>query len=129
MESRGRGAAAAAQDGNPLWYESHYTVPWAKIDSLQSLLAADGELAAAAHERGNFLESKILIHHTGDEWNVVFMSKYADWAAIDADPGLNGLAREMWGEERAQARSAAWNWVLGEGAHRDYIYTEAASVP
>jgi hypothetical protein len=122
---------AAAQDGDDdaYWYVSMFSIPWAKVDSLGKLIDKDSPLVEAAIERGNIVEGKVLIHHTGNEWNVVFMTKYANWAAIDADPGLAGIAEEMWGEEARAARGEAYGEIFGDNAHRDYIYTERASAP
>lgn len=126
--------AATAQEQetpSPFWYVSEYKVPWVKVDSLNSLLRADEELVQEALSRGNFLESKVLIHHTGDEHNLVFMVKYPTWEAIEADPGLGAIAAETWGEDRARARNDAWDWIFETtgGAHRDQIFIEAASLP
>ncbi len=124
--------AQEAQEEEPAyWYVSHYRVSWAKIDSLTSFVRNDEELIGEGISRGNFLEAKVLVHHTGDEWNVVFMTKYPSWEAIDADPGLGPLAEEMWGAERRQARSDAFDYLTQEagGAHRDYIYQEMAAAP
>lgn len=124
-------AMAAAQDADddPYWYVSTYSVPWSQVDSLGKLIDKDMPLVEAAIERGHIVEAKTLIHHTGNEWNVVFMTKYPNWAAIDADPGLAGIAEEMWGEEARAARGAAYAEIFGDGAHRDYIYIERASLP
>jgi hypothetical protein len=125
-------ASAQEQDTpSPFWYVSEYKVPWSKVDSLSSLLRADEELVKEAVRRGNVLESKVLIHHTGDEQNLVYMNKYPTWEAINADPGLGPIATESWGEDRAQARNDAWDWIFetSGGAHRDRIFTEAASLP
>lgn len=122
-------AAAQDDEANPYWYVTAYSVPWSKVDSLGKLIDKDEPLVQAAIERGHMLESKVLIHHTGNEWNVVFMTKYPNWAAIDADPGLADIAEEMWGEEARQARGAAYGEIFGDGAHRDYIYNERASAP
>lgn len=124
-------SAQEQETPSPFWYVSEYKVPWTKVDSLSSLLRADEVLIQEAITRGNVLESKVLIHHTGDEQNLVVMNKYPTWEAIDADPGLGPLATEMWGEDRARARSEAWDWILETtgGAHRDQIFTEAASLP
>lgn len=124
--------AQEAQEEEPAyWYVSHYRVSWDKIDSLMSFVQNDEELVREGISRGNFLEGKVLVHHTGDEWNVVFMTKYPSWEAIDADPGLGPLAEEMWGADRRQARGDALEYLTQEvgGAHRDYIYQEMASAP
>jgi len=122
---------AAAQDGDDdaYWYVSTYSVPWSQVDSLGKLIDKDAPLVQAAIERGHVLEGKVLIHDTGNEWNVMFMTKYANWAAIRADPGLADIAEEMWGEEARAARGEAYGEIFGTGAHRDYIYTERASLP
>lgn len=122
-------ASAQDSDSDAYWYVSAYSVPWSKVDSLGKLIDKDAPLVQAAIERGHIVEAKTLIHHTGNEWNVVFMTKYANWAAIDADPGLAGIAEEMWGEEAREARGDAYGEIFGDGAHRDYIYNERASLP
>lgn len=122
---------ATAQDGedDARWYVSMYSVPWSQVDSLGKLIDKDAPLVEAAIERGHIVEAKALIHDTGDEWNVVFMTKFANWAAIDANPGLGDIAEELWGEEAREARGDAYGEIFGSGAHRDYIYTERASAP
>lgn len=126
-------AAAAAQEdeATAYWYVSEYQIPWEKADSLQALLDADTELVREAVRRGHMVESMALLHHTGGEHNLVFMTKYPSWAAIDADPGLGPIAEELWGADRRQARGDAWDWIFetSGGAHKDAIYAEAAAVP
>lgn len=122
-------AAAQDDDDDAYWYVSMYSVPWSKVDSLGKLIDKDAPLVEAAIERGHFVEGKVLIHNTGNEWNVMFMNKFANWAAIDANPGLADIAEEMWGEEARAARGEAYGEIFGDGAHRDYIYTERASAP
>lgn len=112
---------------DPYWYVSMYNIPWAKADSMDTLVEKDQALVAEAIARGRFLDAKVLRHHTGSEWNYVLMTKYADWASIDEGGGLNALAEEMWGEEAAQARQDAYSYVFqGATAHRDYIYQEVS---
>lgn len=124
-------APAVAQDADaetdPYWYVSVYNIPWGKADSMDTLVGRDQELVAEAIARGRILDAKVLRHHTASEWNYILMTKFADWASIDEGGNLNGLAEEMWGEEAAQARGDAYNYVFdGATAHRDYIYQEVS---
>lgn len=124
------GLAQEEDDGDdPIWYVSAYNIPWAKVDSLTSLLEADQELVDEQVRRGQVLEGKVLIHHTADEYNVIFMTKYPSWDAVDDDPGLAAIAEDLgWSEEQRTARQEGFAHIFeGANAHRDYIYTEALS--
>ncbi len=113
------------QEEQAYWYVSFYSVDWAKVDSLQALVKSYSyPVAKEAMKSGKLLDYKWLIHDTGNEWNVVIMSKYRSWDAID--DGVFGAANRTLHPDSLQRQNinAAFNEIFAGGAHRDMIYTE-----
>lgn len=109
------------------WHVQLYQIPWERVDSLQSLTEQyTDQVVAGAKEAGSILDFKLLIHNMGDEYNVVEMTKYPSWAAIQEGRGFGPVAEELWDEEQREAIMDGFAWVYeGNPAHKDYIYTEA----
>lgn len=109
------------------WHVQLYQIPWERVDSLQTLTERyTDQVVAGAKEAGSILDFKVLIHNMGDEYNVVEMTKYPSWAAIEEGRGFGAVAEELWDEEQREAIIDGFSWVYeGNNAHKDLIYTEA----
>ena len=125
------GLAAQQETDSPVWYVSHYKVPWARVDSLVTLEQqyAQRVREELTPEQTGILDRKVLIHDTGTEWNVVIMTKYPSWAAVREEPPVNAM-ETLWPDEEERERiQAAFNWVYEGTEHRDAIYREASEIP
>jgi len=115
----------------PYWYVGSFRVPWAKVDSLQKLVKEYTiPVVAEAKKRGTILDYHLLIHHTGGEYNVVIMTKFPSWAAIDEGAGFRAVFEtiELDKAKRDSVR-ASFNWVFESATHKDNIYREATHQP
>ena len=83
-------------------------------------------ILAEVKKAGDLLDYKVLIHHTGDEYNVVIMSKYPSWEAIDKS-GIWGAAYKIIEPDKEKRKNVydLFNWVFEGVTHIDNIYTEA----
>jgi hypothetical protein len=116
-------AQDAAEESQPYWYVSYYTVDWSKTDSLTKLWEMTKPVRERAKQDGEILEWIGLIHDTGNEHNVVMMTKYPSWSAMRAP---NEAFQEVFPNAAERARiGEGYNWVFGAGAHQDGIYTES----
>ncbi|MEN8119434.1 MAG: hypothetical protein ABFS35_03770 [Bacteroidota bacterium] len=113
------------------WYVSSYKVPWANIDSLQKLVKKYTiPIIAEAKKRKTLLDYKILIHHTGDEYNVVIMMKYPSWAAIGKGSGLQAAFEAIESNKaKRDSINAAFAWLFDGSVHKDNIYREITDKP
>lgn len=111
-----------AEAPTPYWYVSYYEIDWAKTDSLFKLWEKTQPVRDLQVERGEMLAWIPLVHHSGQEHNVVMMTKYPSWAAMNAD---SDAFRTVFTDstERSMINSG-FNWVFGDGAHDDVIYGE-----
>ena len=127
--SQGLMAQEMEEEGEPqaYWHVQLYQIPWERVDSLQTLERKYSDaFIEKAKEVGTILDHKILIHNMGDEYNVVEMTKYPSWAAIQEGPGWGQFAEELFDEETLEAIMDGYNYVYeGHNAHKDLIYTEA----
>ena len=79
----------------PYWYVMSFKVPWDRIDSLKNMVKQYTiPVVAEAKKSGKILDYNLLIHHTGDEYNVVIMTKFPSWSAIGEGAGF-GAAMEI----------------------------------
>ena len=120
---------SAQEKETPYWYVSSYKVPWAKTDSLKTLVTMyTNPIVAQAKKMGRILDYHLLIHHTGGEYNVVIMVKYPSWTAIGKGAGFADAFKVIESNEaKRNAAIGSFNWVFeGSGSvHMDNIYTEA----
>jgi hypothetical protein len=69
----------------------------------------------------------MLIHHTGTERNVVFMTYFANWD--DMTPGDDCEDRAFQAvvpdSTQRETMNEGFNWVFEDATHRDIIYWEA----
>jgi len=121
----GAGQAYAQEEEGaerPWVYASFYKVPWERVDSLTALQKLY-PWAEKAVEMGHILDFKMLVHHTGDEYNIVVMTFFPSWEAIDEGAWWGDVfeALEPDAERRAEVNDG-FNWVLGGFKHYDNIY-------
>ena len=113
------------KEDTPYWYVSYYKVDWAKIDSIKTMIKEYTlPTVEEAKKLGTLLDYKVLIHHTGDQHNVVIMMKYPSWVAIDefsfAEP-FKIIEPDK--EKRKKAYATMFRLFPSEN-HYDNIYTE-----
>ncbi len=111
----------------PYWYVSSFKIPWEKVDSLQKLIKMYTiPTLVEVKKIGRLLDYHILIHNTGDEYNVVIMSKFSSWEALDKGAGWTEASKVVEpDEEKRKKVSEAFNWVFEGSVHKDNIYSEA----
>jgi len=121
--------AAHAQDGDeaeapeaPWIYISSYKIPWSRVDSLTKLNKLY-PVVAKAIENGTVLDHHTIVHHTGDEYNVVIVNVFESWEAMDAGNGFGAAFEELEPDaERRAEVNAGYGWVFADTDHRDNIY-------
>lgn len=121
-------AAAQEAEEPPIWVVTSTKIP---PDRLEACMAArdryvipmDNELKS----RGLLLDRTILQHYYADEWNVVVISKYRDWNAID-EANDAGIEEELYSEEERDAYDSETEGCSPD-FHRDQIYTEHVPGP
>ncbi len=113
------------KENTPYWYNSYCKINYTKVDSLIKLEKEYGILVAAeAKKQGKILEHHTLIHHTGDEYNVVFMTKYPSWCVMEKG-WFNAVFKEIEpNKDKRDAYNDAYDWVFEGSPHYDGIYTE-----
>jgi len=123
------GAAPTVQaqeeaDENPWVYVASFKIPWERVDSLTKLYDQYADrYIAYAKQQGYYLDSRILIHHTGDEYNVVVETYFPTWEAMNR----GGWGDAAWqavepdATQRAAAR-AGFAWAYEGVPHKDNIY-------
>ncbi len=128
---------AAAQEATPpslydttgtAWvYASYFRIPWPRVDSLLKLRRFLPAWRTRAAQMGCFLDSQLLIHQTGNEYNVVVSTTYDSFRKIGPGSGTGACTTRAWRETvpdstlRA-AINAGNDWVFGDAAHYDVIY-------
>jgi len=107
-------------------YTSFNKVPWSRVDSLIQLNRMSPTVRDMAIEMGCYLDRRMMIHHTGTEFNVVVMTSYPTWQSIMSRSGCGGRAFRAAVPDSALRRAIneGNNWVFGENEHRDIIYWE-----
>ena len=115
----------------PYWYVSSHKIPWEKIDSLQALVKKyTVPLVAEAKKSGLILDYNILIQHTGDEYNVVIITKFPSWAAIDEGAGWGAAMKIVVPDKEERNKAwAGWQWVFKGVPRIDNIYIDAMYTP
>lgn len=118
-------AIAQEKEDTPYWYVSYYNVDWAKMDSIETMIK-EYTLPAVeeAKKMGTLLDYKVLIHHTGDQHNLVLMMKYPSWAAIDEFSFTESFKIIEPDEEKRKKAYATMNRLIPYENHYDNIYTE-----
>ncbi len=113
----------------PYWYTSSHRVQWARVDSLQKLVKTYTiPTVAQSKKMGRILDYRLLVHHTGGEYNVVIMIKYPSWAAINAGAGFGDAFKAIEpNEAKRKVATDGFNWVFEGSVHVDNIYIEATN--
>lgn len=126
FSSHSTALAQEQNEGTPYWVAASNKIPWAKIDSLRSMVNEYvGPIVEEAKRMGRVLDYKILLHTYGGEYNVVFMTKYPSWEAIGEGPGWAAAYEAI--EPNKEIRDAVWAanaWIFEGVPHIDNIYTE-----
>jgi hypothetical protein len=121
----GAGQAYAQEEEGaerPWVYVSFYKVPWDRIDSLTALNKLYPWTEKAV-EMGHILDFKMLVHDTGDEYNIVWMTFFPSWEAMGEGTRWTEVfeALEPDAERRAEVNEG-FNWVYRGTQHYDNIY-------
>ncbi len=113
------------KEDTPYWYVSYYKVDYAKIDSIETLIK-EYTLPSVkeAKKMGGLLDYKVLIHHTGEQHNLVLMMKYPSWAAIDEFSFAEPFKIIVPDEEKRKKVYATFGRLIPYEKHYDNIYTE-----
>lgn len=113
----------------PFWYTSSHRVQWSRMDSLQKLVKTyTMPIVAQSKKMGRILDYRLLVHHTGGEYNVVIMIKYPSWAAISAGAGFADAFKVIEpNEAKRKVATDGFTWVFEGSVHVDNIYTEATN--
>ena len=115
----------------PYWYVMSIKIPWERIDSLQTLVKKyTVKVTAEAIKSGKILDYKFLIHHTGDEYNVVIMTKFPSWDSM-GDLTTMQTAQELVipDKEERDKVNGGWQWIFEGTQHIDNIYSDAFDTP
>lgn len=116
---------AQQQQPTPYWYVSQYQVDFRLTDSLSKLLKLGTGVTDELKRTGHLLEERWLLHHTGNEWNVLHIRKYPNWAAVNDNAPVAAAVRKVFPDSvRRAAVEKAWQGIFQEAAHRDGIYVE-----
>jgi len=115
-------AQSSDGDDRAYWQISYYNIDFTKMDSLESLWILNEPVVALRKERGEILESINLIHQQGNEHNVMQMTKFPSWSAINAS---SDAYRTYWADDDERAgMNDGFAYIYGAGAHQDGIYFE-----
>jgi len=116
------------KEDTPYWYVSHFKISWAKIDSLVKLEKEyTPAIVKEAKKRGTILDYKMLLHHTGDEYNVVVMTKLPSWCSIEGNAwGWWSSTYKTMEKDKKTIENVlkARNWAFDGIIHKDLIYIE-----
>ena len=118
-----------AQDGDeaeepeaPWVYMSSYKIPWSRVDSLTKLNKLY-PIVAKAIENGTILDYHMIVHHTGNEYNVVIVRIEESWEQMGDGGGFGAAFRELEPDEDRRAEvTAGYDWVFADTEHVDNIY-------
>jgi hypothetical protein len=101
-----------------------HRVPFSRVDSLRKLLKATKAVTDEAKRRGGILDDMWLIHAWGGEYNVVEVTTWKSWAAIeDTTLGFGAAERKVFPDSMQRKRfDDGFNWVFEGVPHVDNIY-------
>lgn len=101
-----------------------YRVPFERVDSLRKLLKETKPLLAEAKRLGGIVDDVWLIHAWGGEYNVVEMTTWKSWAAIeDTTLGFGAASKKVYPDSAARKRiDDRFAWVFQGVSHIDNIY-------
>jgi hypothetical protein len=101
-----------------------HRIPFERVDSLRKLLKETHAIVTEAKRRGGILDDVWLIHAWGGEYNVVEMTTWKSWAAIeDTTLGFNAAERKVYPDSVARKKiDDRFGWVFQGVPHVDNIY-------
>lgn len=101
-----------------------HRIPFERVDSLRKLLKETQPVVAEAKRRGGILDDVWLIHAWGGEYNVVEMTTWKSWAAIeDTTLGIDAAFRKVYPDSVARKKmNDRFGWVFQGVSHVDNIY-------
>jgi hypothetical protein len=101
-----------------------HRVPFDRVDSLRKLLKETRPVLAEAKRLGGVLDDMWLIHAWGGEYNVLNMTTWRSWAAIeDTTLGFNAATKKVYPDSVARKKiNDRFNWVFQGVSHVDNIY-------
>jgi hypothetical protein len=104
-----------------------FRVPFTRMDSLQKLLKATKAVDQEAKRRGGVVDNVWLIHAWGGEYNVLNITTWKSWAAIqDTALGFDAATRKVYPDSVQRKRiDDSFNWVFEGQPHVDNIYRKA----
>jgi len=94
---------------------SSFKVPWARVDSLLQLNKIRNAVTEKGREMGCYLDRQFLIHHIGDEYNVVYKTYRSGLHWPNPNPGRGNRAFQAVVTDSTQRAAivAGRNWVFG----------------
>ncbi|MGH7510873.1 MAG: hypothetical protein ACREMZ_15580 [Gemmatimonadales bacterium] len=94
------------------------------MDSLQKLLKATQAVDQEAKRRGGVVDNVWLIHAWGGEQNVLNITTWKSWAAIeDTALGFSAATRKVYPDSAQRKRiNDGFQWVFEGQPHEDNIY-------
>ena len=101
-----------------------HRVPFERVDSLRKLLKETKAVLAEAKRLGGIVDDVWLIHAWGGEYNVVEMTTWKSWAAIeDTTLGFGAASKKVYPDSAARKRiDDRFAWVFQGVSHVDNIY-------
>lgn len=113
------------------WYVSSYKIPWSKIDSLNKFVKKYTiPVVEEAKKQGYILDYNLLIHHTGDEYNVVIMNKYSSWEEMGKGNRFNKVMEKLYPDNaKRDSINSKIRWIFENPVHIDNIYRDAMHIP
>jgi len=108
-------------------YASYFQIPWSRVDSLIKLERFRPAWRARGIAMGCFLDSELMVHHTGSEYNVVFLTTFPSFRYIGPGGQAPGCGTRAWRETVPDSTLRAAiqkgnDWVYDEAGHYDVIY-------
>jgi hypothetical protein len=106
---------------------AEHRVPFERVDTLQQLLKETRAVLAEAKRSGGIVDDVWLIHRWAGEYNVVNITTYKSWAAIeDTTLGYGPAMRKVFPDSVARKKiNDRFNRVFKDVVHRDNIYVKA----
>lgn len=90
------GFAQQPQQPTAYWYVTQFQVDFRLADSLGRMLKVHWTpVAEELKQSGNLLKERWLLHHTGNEWNVLRIQKFPNWAAMNDNAAGTAAVRKV----------------------------------
>jgi hypothetical protein len=110
-------------DDSGVWvYATFLKVPWSEVDSLLKLSRYAPAILEKGKEMGCYLDQEMLIHHTGTEYNVVYMTTYASFDDLGPGDDCGAFEAVVPDSTERAALDDGFEYVLDGYKHYDIIY-------